>query len=199
MKKILKYIGIVLSLFILWMLINAFRIHAYSDKYFDTKSDVAIVLGAGTNKGKVSAVYRERINHGINLFKNGNVNYLLFTGGFGKGQKISDSKSAKLYALSKGIPENKIFIEENSSITYTNLKQAKEIMSAKDLKTALIVSDPYHMKRSLAMTEKLEINSQPSPTPSSMYRSNKTKVKSLIYESFFYNLGIIQGYIIPFS
>ncbi len=195
MKKVIKYIGIILSLFILWMFINALRIHAYTDSYFDTKSDVAIVLGAGANNGKVSAVYRERINHGINLYKKGKVDYLLFTGGFGKGQKISDSNSAKMYAVSKGIPESKILIEEHSTITYTNLIQAKEIMFNMNLKTALIVSDPYHMKRSMAMSEKLEINSLPSPTPSTMYRSKTTKLKSLIYEAFFYNLGIIQGYI----
>ena len=195
LRKILKYLILFVILFIVWMIINAFRIYAYSDQYCDSKSDVAIVLGAGTNDGLMSAIYRERINHGINLFKNGKVDYIIFTGGFGKNQKESDSKIAKKYALQNGIPEDKILIEEESNITFTNLKYSKAIIDSLNFTSALIVSDPLHMKRSIAMTKKLKINCSPSPTPTSMYKSKKTKIRSLIYESFFYNLGIIQGYI----
>ena len=45
--------------------------------------DVAIVLGAGTFNGEISAVYRERINHGIWLWENGYADFLIFTGGYG--------------------------------------------------------------------------------------------------------------------
>jgi uncharacterized SAM-binding protein YcdF (DUF218 family) len=74
-------------------------------------------------------------------------------------------------------------------------KYAKIIIDSLDFSSALIVSDPLHMKRSIAMTKKLNANCNSSPTPTSMYRSKLTKFKSLIYESFFYNLGILQGYI----
>ena len=194
-RKVLKYLSYFIIIFIAGMIINAFRIYAFSDQYFDSKSDVAIVLGAGTKNGIVSAVFRERINHGINLFKTEKVDYIIFTGGLGKNQKESDSKIAKKYAILNGIPEDKILIEEKSTITFTNLKYSKIIIDSLNLTSVLIVSDPLHMKRSIAMTKKLKINSKPSPTPTSMYKSKSTKFRSLIYESFFYNLGVIQGYI----
>lgn len=175
------------------MSINAFRIHSYAANSFDTPSDVAIVLGAGSSQGKVSPVFRERINHGITLFQTGKVKKIIFTGGFGEGQNISDSEAAKRYAISKGLPATSILIEEKSTITFENVKQAKLLMAQHAFTSALIVSDPLHMKRAMTMCEALEINALPAPTPSTMYRSRKTKMKSLVYEAFYYSLGVMSG------
>ncbi|MGB1248542.1 MAG: hypothetical protein ACPG4Z_06620, partial [Chitinophagales bacterium] len=62
-----------------------------------------------------------------------------------------------------------------------------------DLETALIVSDPYHMKRSIAMCNKMEMNALSSPTPTTMYRSYKTKFPFLIEQTWFYCLFLLFG------
>ena len=41
------------------------------------KSDVAIVLGASTDANGVSPVFKERINHGIWLYENNYVDYII--------------------------------------------------------------------------------------------------------------------------
>ncbi|MEZ4771610.1 MAG: YdcF family protein [Bacteroidia bacterium] len=187
----LAFAGLLIPL--LWMSYNAIEIYNYSKKYVIENTDVAVVLGAGSSNGKVSPVFRERINHGIFLYKTGKVSFLLFTGGFGVGENISDSMAAKNYAIEKGIPADNIYIEEASTVTFDNLKNAKQIMKEKNLLSALIVSDPYHMKRSMAMCKSIEINGYPSPTPTSMYRSWISKCNSLVYESFYFSLGQIAG------
>ena len=53
----------------------------YSKLDEKTPCDAAIVLGAATINGEVSPVYRERLNHGIRLYENGYVDYLIMTGG----------------------------------------------------------------------------------------------------------------------
>lgn len=183
-RRFFTYLLIVLLLSLSGIGVNAFRIHSYASQSFDTPYDVAIVLGASSSNGKVSPVFRERINHGITLFKARKVKQLIFTGGFGKGQNLSDSQAAKRYAISKGIPETNILLEEQSTITWENLIQAKQLMDQKRFNSALIVSDPLHMKRAMAMCEALKINALPAPTPSTMYRSRKTKMESLVYETF---------------
>jgi uncharacterized SAM-binding protein YcdF (DUF218 family) len=192
-RKILKYLLPGLALPLIGLGFNAFHIYQFASKSYDTPSDVAIVLGAGSNEGKVSPVFRERINHGITLFQTGKVSSIIFTGGLGKWQNISDSEAARRYAITKGIPSEHILIEEKSSITYENLLEAKALMEQKGFGSALIVSDPLHMKRAMAMCEALEINALPAPTPSSMYWSRKAKMKSLVYEAFYYSLGLVGG------
>lgn len=121
--------------------------------------------------------------------------YILFTGGIGKKETISDSKSAMLYAIKKGVPKKNILIEEKSTITYENLKEAYQIMKSKNLNTALVVSDPIHMKRAIKISNRIGIRCKPSPTQTTMYKSWKTKIPFLLYESFFYNIDFIQDHL----
>lgn len=183
-KKYIILGGILFAYYI----INAIRIYNYSFEYYESTSDVAIVLGAGTNNGKLSPVFKERINHGILLYNKEIVNKIIFTGGYGKGQKLSDSQVAKNYALRNGIPENDIIIEEKSSYTIENLKQSKQIMDSLGYSKALLVSDPMHMKRAMKLAMYYEIDCNPSPTQTTRYKSVKTKLSQLIYETFYFTI-----------
>ena len=165
---------------------TAVEIIAYGNKDYKTHSDVAIILGAGTYGDEVSPVFRERINHGIWLYENGFVDYLIFTGGVGEGNIKSDALVAKEYAVSKSVPEEAIFIEEKSTITEENLEFAKKIMDENAFKNAIIVSDPLHMKRAMLMVKDYGIDGVSSPTTTSMYKSIKTKIPFLLREEFFY-------------
>ena len=66
------------------------------------------------------------------------------------------------------------------------MKFAKEIMKEHSLDTAIIVSDPLHMKRAMLMAADYGVNAHSSPTPTTMYRSWKTKASFLAREVFFY-------------
>ncbi len=186
-KKIVIASAIVI--FLLIIISTALAVNSiiqYSKLDEKTKCDTAIILGAATFNGEVSPVYRERIHHGIWLYENGYVDYLIMTGGVGNGNETSDAYVAKQYAISKGIPEEAIFIEEQSTITEENLENAKAIMAENSLNTAIIVSDPLHMKRAMTMAKDYGISAYSSPTPTTMYQSNKTKIPFLAREVFFY-------------
>ena len=185
-KMYLLFLFILSVLIAVCLIAVASDIVNYGKRDEKAPSDVAIVLGAATTNGEVSPVYRERINHAIWLYENGYVDYLILTGGFGDGNSVSDSAAAKNYAISRGIPENVIFIEEASTITEENLEQAKIIMDNNSLNTAILVSDPLHMKRAMRMADDYGIDALTSPTPTSMYRSLKTKLPFLLREEFFY-------------
>ena len=177
---------LVVSLIILSAIITAVSIAQYGKLDEKAHCDVAIILGAATSGEKVSPVYRERVNHGIWLFENGYVDYLILTGGVGKGNEKSDAYVAKQYAIKKGVPEQVILIEEKSTITEENLEHAKAIMDEYSLDTAIIVSDPLHMKRAMLMASDYGIDACSSPTPTTMYKSTKTQIPFLAREVFFY-------------
>ena len=186
-KRIVIFISLLIAfLIVLYTIIAAVQIVQYGKLDSKTKCDVAIVLGAATSDGEVSPVYRERINHGIWLYENGYVDYLILTGGIGKGNEMSDAHAAKQYAIKKGVSEQVILIEEKSTITEENLEHAKAIMDEHSLDTAIIVSDPLHMKRAMLMASDYGIDACSSPTPTTMYRSAKTQLPFLAREVFFY-------------
>jgi uncharacterized SAM-binding protein YcdF (DUF218 family) len=173
-------------LFMIYLAATALSIWRYASVDEKQPADTAIVLGAGTAGGEISPVFRERIHHGIWLYQNGYVDALIFTGGIGEGNGRSDAWVAGQYAIEQGVPEADILLEEKSTITQENIANAKKIMDEKGYRTAIIVSDPLHMKRAMLMARDYGIEAYSSPTPTSRYISLKTKIPFLAREEFFY-------------
>ena len=191
-KKIIKKIFFIsILLFICFVSYVAFDIYSYGDTDEMTKADVAIVLGAEVWSNKPSPVFQERINHGIWLYKNGYVNKIIFTGGRSKDNEYSESFIAREYAIRNGVPSEDIWIEEQSTITQENIFLAVQIIKNNNMSTAILVSDPLHMKRAMLMAKDNELAVYSSPTPTTKYKTLQTKLPFLAREIFFY-----IGYII---
>lgn len=84
------------------------------------------------------------------------------------------------------MPEEAILLEEVSTVTEENLKNAAEIMKDKGLKSALVVSDPLHMKRAMLMAKDAKIEAYSSPTQTSRYQTAESKFDFLKRETFYY-------------
>ncbi|MDM1468697.1 YdcF family protein [Myroides odoratimimus] len=184
MKK--KSSFIIIIFFTLYCVITSIKIYEYSSIDETQNADVAIVLGAGIWNKEPSPVFKERINHSIQLYKKGYVKKIIYTGGKADGKNFSESYVAKSYAEKLGVKSEDILIEEKSKITKENLEFAKVVMLNNNLNKALIVSDPLHMKRSILLAKDMNIDAYTSPTKTSRYKSTKNKMKFLSRETFFY-------------
>ena len=185
-KVITRIIFVLTALLAFYITYIAISIYLYSSVNEILQADAAIVLGAGVWDGEPSPVFRERINHGIWLYENGYVNYIIFTGGYSAGNDYSDSYAALRYAIENGVPAEAIFIEEKSTITQENIRYAAQIAEANNLSTVILVSDPLHMRRAMTMAQDYGLTAYSSPTPSTMFRSLNTKLPFLAREVFFY-------------
>ena len=163
LKKFVKFLLVIILVLAIYVVGNGASVYLYS--YIDEtrKADVAVVLGASVAYNRVSAVYRERINHAVDLYEDGYVSKLILTGGKVEGQEYSDSEVAKSYAISKGVNKNDILIEE-------------------------IVSDALHMRRAMLMAKDEGIDAYSSPTKTSMFKTTKKRVEFLRNETVEYIL-----------
>jgi uncharacterized SAM-binding protein YcdF (DUF218 family) len=184
-RRWLRRTGIAVLVVVLWLGCVAAWIAAYGSSDHARPSDCAIVLGAAAYGSKPSPVFAERINHAVALQQAGTVKYLLFTGGAVIDADQAESKVARAHAMAAGVPAGAILTESRSRTTGQNLEEAKRVMQAKGLRTAVIVSDPLHLKRAAAMAQDLGIEAVTSPTPTSRYRSFKVKAGFLIREVFY--------------
>ena len=185
-KRILKYTAFFLSAVLLYALFCAASIVNDSNRDDRATADCIIVLGAGTDGKTPNPVFRERLNHAITLYREGYAETILLTGGYSPGNARSDAAIAGLWLESQGIPAEAILLEERSTITQENLRFSKEIMDSHDLSTAILVSDPLHMKRSMMMAKDYEMQAISSPTPTTRYQTWRTKLPFLARETFFY-------------
>lgn len=171
----------------LWFSFLACQIMAYSQLRLPESADVAIVLGAGVWGKEPSPVFAARIDYAIELHQRGVVRHIIFTGGQTPHNPLADSEVARIYAMQQGVAERDISIETQSTITYTNLTEARDLLGDKvNQVNTLIISDPLHMRRAVAMAEDLGIKATPAPTPYTRYQSWKSKVPFIARETFFY-------------
>ncbi len=166
-------------------------IYYYSTIDEKRQADAAIILGAAAWYKRPSPVFEERIRHGLWLYENGYVKKLVMTGGRSLKAPYSEAYVARRFALKKRIPVDDILIEEDSHNTYENLANAKKLMEKHGLRSAIIVSDPFHMKRAMSIAEDLGIEAYSSPTPTTRYESTAQSLRFLLQE-----IGHMIGYLI---
>jgi uncharacterized SAM-binding protein YcdF (DUF218 family) len=186
MKKFLKTLLLILAILTLAAGILAARIYSFADVYSDGPADAAVVLGAAVWNSDVSPVFRERINHGIDLYRKGKVKKLIFTGGQGNPGEPTESSAAQQYAMKNGVPRDDILIEEQSHNTYENIEYAKDLADRNGISKVLIVSDPLHMRRATTMARDAGFVADPSPTPSTKYQGFTTRARLLAHETYYY-------------
>ena len=176
-----------------WLVVLSIQTVVFSRKYSERPSDAAIVLGAAVQSGRPSPVYAARLDHAIDLHRRGIVRVLILTGGVGKGDSISESGAGAAYAIARGVPARDILTESVSHTTLQNLAEARRLLRSAGLRSALLVSDPLHMRRARMMARDLEIDAQPSPTPHSRYRTLRSQVPFLLRELYFHHHYLIFG------
>jgi uncharacterized SAM-binding protein YcdF (DUF218 family) len=114
------------------------------------------------------------------------VHKIIFTGGQGNRNEPTEAAAARAYAIKNGVPANAILLEDSSHTTYENVINAKQVADANGLKKVLIVSDPMHMKRAVAMARDIGLEAYPSPTPTTRYQGWRSQMGSLAHETYYY-------------
>jgi uncharacterized SAM-binding protein YcdF (DUF218 family) len=95
--------------------------------------------------------------------------------------------------LKQGIHHSDILIETISKTTQQNLLEAQKRLQLHALQSAILVSDPLHIKRATVMAEDIGLHLASSPTPTSRYRSLSTQAKFLLREMYFYQKYLFTG------
>jgi len=148
-------------------------------------SDAIVVLGAAVGRNGPTPVFAARLDHGVALYKEGIAPKLVLTGGVGDGMLLSEAEVGRTYVVKQGVPASDVLIETRSRTTRENLSEAWAVMRSNGLETAVLVSDPYHLRRAAEMAEDLDMVVLTSPTPTTAYRSWRTKLPFLAREVYF--------------
>ncbi|POP41275.1 multidrug MFS transporter [Superficieibacter electus] len=178
--------GLILVLIAIVFIYNAVAIYHFSQQDQTQKADCAIVAGAGVEGERPSPVFQARLDHAIHLWQEGLVRINILTGGLSAHAQHADAAIARQYLLEQGIPASAILTEETSTKTRDNVQNAKALMQAHQLTTALMVSDPLHMYRLMLIAWDNDIQAWSSPAPGSLYRSWSTRLSMLTRESLWY-------------
>jgi len=127
------------------------------------KADVIVVLGAAEYNGRPSPVLRARLAHALELWNEGYAPRVMTTGGAGGDPRYTEGIVGRDYFVQKGVPLESIIVEEESETTVETIAAVSEIMRRMGLKSAILVSDGYHIFRAKKLLQSQGMTAYGSP------------------------------------
>lgn len=115
----------------------------------------AIVFGAGARNGVPSAILRDRVLAAVELYQQGAVQHLLFSGD-GRFPNRDEPAAMRRLALRLGVPESAITLDPAGYNTLTTCRRARLNFGVED---AVLVTQAYHLDRALFACERTGIRS----------------------------------------
>ncbi len=161
MLKFLKYILIIIIIIILVALgINLFVIASTKENIITEDEakeikdiDCILILGAGVRGNNPSPMLEDRLLQGIELYKRGVAKKIIMSGDHGS-KNYDEVNVMKNFAIEHGVPSEDIFMDHAGFSSYESMYRAKEIFG---VKTAIVVTQKYHLYRSLYIAKRLGI------------------------------------------
>ncbi|MFC4777681.1 YdcF family protein [Paenibacillus sp. GCM10023252] len=142
--------GVMWCGYLLWLINN----YDYSKDV--PAADAGIVLGASLWDDQPSPALRERLEFAYSLYEQGKVPLLILTGGLdGNGSKLTEAEGMKKYLVERGVPADKLILENYARSTYENLKLSQVLVQERELSSLLIVTHDYHASRASDIAEYL--------------------------------------------
>ena len=119
------------------------------------KIDCIIVLGAAVKpSGEPSLMLKDRLDKAIELYE-ASVSDTIIVSGDHREEYYDEVNTMKNYLIDAGIPSEDIFMDHGGLSTYDTMYRAVNIF---DVKTAVIVTQKYHMYRAIYDAKSLGID-----------------------------------------
>jgi uncharacterized SAM-binding protein YcdF (DUF218 family) len=176
-----------------WALCVA-SIHLWGRRSETPRSDAIVVLGAAQYDGRPSPVLKARLDHAIALYERGVAPVIITTGGQAPGDTVSEAVVSRRYAMRHGVPAAAILTERGGMTTVESMKAVGRLMRSREMDSAVLVSDPFHMLRLKLLARQVGFRGYTSPTRTSPISANQSQErKHLIRESFSLPFALLQA------
>ena len=177
MDKLIKIFKWLIGIFVALLVLDIFLVASFasfSSQY--EKADAIIVLGAAIN----SPPLYNRSLEGLRLYQEAWAPAIVLSGG-----RISENDITEATYMQRAIVDNynnndnnngeypKMILEENSHSTFENIKNSKVLLS--DAKSIIIVTDKYHLARSVITAKALGFESVHWSAPKSDYSGSELR------------------------
>jgi uncharacterized SAM-binding protein YcdF (DUF218 family) len=137
-----------------------------SRQYEPVDAQAIVVMGSAQYNGAPSPDLRARLDEALRLFQAGYAHLIVCTGSKAPGDVYTEAEAGRAYLLGKGVPAADI-LEAGGRDTWTNLSLAADLLRPRGDTDVLIVTDPFHEYRSMAVATDVGLTPHPTPTRTS--------------------------------
>ncbi|QFG25694.1 YdcF family protein [Actinomadura sp. WMMB 499] len=181
-------VGIVLGLLIVALLTPltiAARVWYEARQDERPHSDAIVVLGAAQYNGKPSPTLRWRLQHALDLYRDGVAPTIVTVGGKQPGDNYTEAGSGRRWLVEEGgVPAGDVVAVPTGRDTLQSFEAVGRLYDARGWSSGVIVSDPWHSFRSERMAVDHGIEATASPTRSGpSVQTRETQVYNIVRET----------------
>lgn len=126
-------------------------------------ADSIMVLGAAQYNGVPSPVYEARLERALRLYRAGVAPVVFTVGGKQEGDLHTEAEAGRRFLVDNGVPELSVIAIEEGEDTLRSVEAVSRAMTARGLRSSVIVSDPTHSLRARRMARDAGIDAWTAP------------------------------------
>ncbi|MBV9453350.1 MAG: YdcF family protein [Rubrobacter sp.] len=168
---ILLVSGALMLLVLLWVSYTVLQIESVGRRDDARPADAIVVLGTGQEQGWPSPAFRARLDHALSLYEEGIAPLVVVAGGNPEEDSYTEAEAGVRYLEYYGLP-SEVLVGVGGDNTYQNLQQVEALAKREGWENVVLVSERFHMFRSLAMAQELGLPAHGSPTSTSPAEHN---------------------------
>jgi uncharacterized SAM-binding protein YcdF (DUF218 family) len=126
---------------------------------------IVVLCGGCRFSGQLSEATTARVEHGVRLFHRGLAPRLVLSGGRWAPHRPACAPRMKALALSLGMRDADLVVEDRSSRTAENAREVARLMAGYGASSILLVTSPVHMRRAKLCFERQGVEVSCAPTP----------------------------------
>ena len=157
------------------------------------QADVIVVLGTAQLNGKPGDALEARLIEAKRIYDLGYASSIITVGAGAPGDRTTEAASGKYWLRMNGIPSRKITAIEEGRDTLVSTKAYAAVMKKRYVSDVIIVTDPYHCKRAMAMANDQRVISTCSPVQTGPNTIANSGYRYLIREAGAYLVYITVG------
>ena len=157
------------------------------------QADVIVVLGTAQLNGRPGEALEARLIEAKRIYDLGYASSIITVGAGAPGDRTTEAASSKYWLRMNGIPAKKITAIEEGRDTLVSTKAYAAVMKKRYVSDVIIVTDPYHCKRAMAMANDQRVISTCSPVQSGPNTIANSGYRYLLREAGAYLVYITVG------
>ena len=157
-------------------------------------SEAMVVLGSAQYNGVPSSIFAARLKHARQLYADGVAPVIVTVGGKETGDQFTEAEAGRDYLADAGIPADALLAVPEGVDTLESMRAVAGAFDERGWRTAVLVTDPWHVMRAQRMAEDAGMDATSSPTRQGpAVQTRTTQFKYIVRETAAYLLYRATG------
>lgn len=187
MRLLVRLLLLVAALAVVVVGVTAVRVWQAGNTDTARKADALVVLGAAQYDGRPQDFLQARLEHAQELYEAGQAPRILTVGGKQPGDRFTEAEAAQHYLVEHQVPESDVLTVGVGRDTLGSMKAVAAAMKERGWRSAIVVTDPWHVLRATSMLADQGVTVYGSPTTTGpSVQGDGVKARYVVRETFGY-------------